>query len=364
MSLYGLKFLVVVPTDSFKYKSVVGLRGFLAFFVFLYHSFLWYGYLKEGKWGSQHTNINALGDYGISFFFMTTGFLFFNKLLEKKGGSIDWGIFFKARLFRLAPMYFLVVTLLTLIVFAAGGFTLYSSFGRDVDDLWKWYSFTLLGTPDINRFKDTYLVISGVQWALIYEWIFYLFLPFAAFLFYRIKTPKALLFICAAIIVVISIKNEPKLVFLLAFLSGLLTSFLNKNEKFVKIARHPLSSFAVLGCMLAIVIFMHKFNVIPFTLATVMFCLIACENSFFGTLHTRIAGILGQISYSVYLIHGIIIYVTMNFIIGLEKAKSLSITKYCMVIVACILPLFIISSITYNLVEARFIAKGHQRKKK
>ena len=272
---------------------------------------------------------------------------------------MDWGAFYKSRIFRLGPVYFLAVTLMIIIVLASSDFRLYNKLGRNVEDIMKWYTFTLLGTPNFNKFKDTYLIIAGVQWIFIYEWIFYLFLPWAAFLFYRIHVPKALLFLCAALVVIFSIKNGPRIIFLMSFLSGLLASILNHNMQFVKWARHNLSSLAILVCFAGIITLSQIFNLIPFILATIIFCLIACGNSFFGILQTRIAGLLGQISYNLFLLHGIVLYVTMNFIIGLEKSKSLSPTEYCLLVTSCILPLLLISTITYYWVEAKFIAKGH-----
>ncbi len=364
ISSYGLKYFNIVTPKYSRYKTVFGFRGFLAFIIFLYHSVIWYGYLKTGKWEWEDTTIYVVRDCVISFFLMVTGFLFFSRLAEKKNKEMDWRVYFKSRFFRLCPVYFFSVTVMIIIVLAASDFRLYKSLGRNVEDLLKWYTFTLFGTPNINKFKNTYLIIAGVQWIFIYEWIFYFFLPWAAFLFYRIHVPKALLFLCGALVLTFCIKNGPGVFFLMAFLSGLLASILNNNLQFVKWARHNFSSFVILVCFGGIITLSQKFNIVPFILATIIFCLIACGNSFFGILQTRIAGLLGRISYSLFLIHGIVLYVTMNFIIGAEKAKSLSAREYSMVITSCILPLLLITSMIYYWVEVKFIAKGHEVKDK
>ena len=362
--LFGLNFLLTHHNQSLKYKSIEGLRGYLAFFVFLHHSSVWHDYLKTGDWHSPASGIfSQAGECGVAFFFMITGFLFSNKLLIGKNKPINWTAYFKARILRLGPMYFFTVSVLIFIVFAAGGFVLNTSPGRLIDDCSHWYFFTLVGSPNIDGYNNTYTIIAGVRWSLVYEWMFYLFVPIAAFLFYKIKTSSLVLFFCTVLLIIIYIKNEWSLIHLLTFVSGVLASFLVKNEKLIKIFRHWAASFIILFCLLIIAIFSHHFTIIPWMLATIIFCIVACGNTFFGILHAKSSQILGQMSYSIYLLHGIVLYVVMNFILGIEKAKSLSDTKYCLVIAACILPLIVISSTTYHFIEAKFTGKGYKKKR-
>lgn len=64
--------------------SIDGLRGYLAFFVFLHHSLVWYFYIKTGSWNVLDSHFyNHLGQTSVVFFFMITGFLFYAKLLNK-----------------------------------------------------------------------------------------------------------------------------------------------------------------------------------------------------------------------------------------------------------------------------------------
>lgn len=361
ISLLGLKYFIKSAEAVFNYKSIEGLRGYLAFFVFLHHSVVWFGYIKTGGWEMPTSRVYTAGQCVISFFFMITGFLFFSKLLEKKNKAINWKLFYKSRLYRLVPVYLFAISLLLLVVFFESKFLLLDYAGRNAEDILKWYLFTLLGTPDINRHKDTYLIVAGVQWSLVYEWVFYLFLPIAAYFFYKIKTPKILLVICSLLLLLIIIKNELRFIYFPAFLSGLIASFLVKMEKFTRFSRHIKSSVIILLCLFFIFIFFNKFDVIPFVFATILFCLIAGGNSFFGILNTKISAILGRLSYSIYLLHGIVLYLAMNHIIGIETVRSLSITEYCLVIAACLISILIISAITYYFIETRFVAKGHIR---
>jgi peptidoglycan/LPS O-acetylase OafA/YrhL len=357
ISSFVLKYYNFFPSATSKYRSVFGLRGFLVFIIFLYHAVIWYGYLQTGKWEWEDTRIYLARDCFISFFLMTTGFLFFNKLAEKKNKSIDWKVFFRSRFLRLGPVYYFVVTVMIFIVLVKTEFRLYYPLGRNIEDTLKWYTFTLVGTPNINHFKDTYLVIAGVQWIFIYEWIFYFSLPWAAFLLYRIQVPAFLLFLCVALVVLFCVLNKPALFFLLSFLSGLLASILNKNERILKSARHYLTSFVVLVSSAGIIFFGKKFNLIPFALATVIFCLVACGNDLFGILVSRISTVLGRISYSLFLTHGIVLYMLFNFIIGIERSGSLSPNEYSIVIISCILPTLVIATMIHYWIEAKFTGR-------
>src|ERR1035438_10016436 len=72
-----------VPEVAF--QPIDGLRGYLAFFVFIHHSCIWYFYLKTGIWGEPDSHLFIqMGQMSVSFFFMITGFLFFNKLMDDK----------------------------------------------------------------------------------------------------------------------------------------------------------------------------------------------------------------------------------------------------------------------------------------
>jgi hypothetical protein len=44
------------PPDQGRYSSIDGLRGYLAFFVFLHHSSVWYFYLQTGQWSVPPSN--------------------------------------------------------------------------------------------------------------------------------------------------------------------------------------------------------------------------------------------------------------------------------------------------------------------
>ncbi|EOA3368125.1 acyltransferase family protein [Pseudomonas aeruginosa] len=74
-----------------RFVTIDGLRGYLAFFVFLHHSSIWYYYLKDGLWQLPPSRLYAhFGQTSVALFFMVTGFLFAHKLLHSRGTPIRW----------------------------------------------------------------------------------------------------------------------------------------------------------------------------------------------------------------------------------------------------------------------------------
>lgn len=78
----GTSFLLVkrfgVPPAQGRYASIDGLRGYLALFVFLHHSSVWYFFLRTGQWEDPPSNLYThFGSSSVLLYFMITGFLFF-----------------------------------------------------------------------------------------------------------------------------------------------------------------------------------------------------------------------------------------------------------------------------------------------
>src|SRR5438105_476841 len=87
------------PSSEGRYASIDGLRGYLAFFVFVHHSAAWYYFLRTG-WQTPSNLFSFFGPGCVAFFFMITGFLFFSKLLEAKEKPVDWTKLYMSRVLR------------------------------------------------------------------------------------------------------------------------------------------------------------------------------------------------------------------------------------------------------------------------
>ncbi|RYZ83642.1 MAG: acyltransferase, partial [Proteobacteria bacterium] len=87
---------------STRFVSIDGLRGYLAFAVYLHHSCIWYFYLQTGRWEVPPSSLyTMLGQGAVALFFMVTSFLFATKILYSKANRIDWFGFYILRAARL-----------------------------------------------------------------------------------------------------------------------------------------------------------------------------------------------------------------------------------------------------------------------
>src|SRR4051812_45213259 len=94
-----ISYLFKFEPEPVKHLSIDGLRGYLAFFVFLHHSAIWYFYLRASVWTLPPSHLYThFGHSGVALFFMITGFLFFLKLIEARTKPIDWIKLYVARI--------------------------------------------------------------------------------------------------------------------------------------------------------------------------------------------------------------------------------------------------------------------------
>jgi peptidoglycan/LPS O-acetylase OafA/YrhL len=82
-----------------------------------------------------------------------------------------------------------------------------------------------------------------------------------------------------------------------------------------------------------------------------LFALIAGGNNIFGFLTHPISRTLGEMAYSIYLLHGIILFVVFTFIVGVSNASRLSPLTYWMLILGIIPILIFTSFFTFLFIE-------------
>jgi peptidoglycan/LPS O-acetylase OafA/YrhL len=338
--------------------SIDGFRGYLAFFVFLHHSVIWYYFLRFHQWGFPPSRIYShLEPTSVAFFFMITGFLFFSKLLDARGGTIDWVKLYIARVFRILPLYLVVVFTLFLIVAFLSGFVLHEPVVDIASQLIQWVAFM---EPDVNGIGGTRLIVAGVVWSLAFEWLFYFALVFIAF-FLKIKTPVTIVLFAGMFLVLFGMviySFYPYLILerLSPFLGGIATAFVVRNQKIRKLAVSRMAS-VVIALLLCVVVteFESVYEFLTLLCLSFVFAGIACGNTLFGVLTHKTSRLLGQVSYSIYLLHGLLLFVTFRFILGFPAASRLSPTVHWVVIAICGILLVILCSFTYYCIELPFI---------
>ena len=360
--MYATAFLLVrlggAPSAIGRYSTIDGLRGYLASFVFLHHSSIWFFYLRTGEWVAPESNVySQFGSSSVALFFMITGFLFFSKILS--GGQWNWRVFYLNRLFRLAPLYLLAILLLFVFVGAITGWELHVSLLKLLGSLFKWLSFTALGKPDINGFVNTWILVAGVMWSLPYEWVFYLLLPLLAFLL-RASVPRQMLAISALTVILFFVLGA-SLTTMLPFISGILAAKLLHQAWLTRFAKSRYGSFLLLVALLIVfTCYSSAYEPVPLALLTIAFILIASGASGFGFLNLPTSRFLGEISYGIYLFHGLALFVTFHYVLGEASAKTFSTCEYWAAITMLAPVLILFCYLTHITLENPGIAYGRK----
>lgn len=344
--------IVKIDLQEIRYPEIDGLRGYLAFFVFLHHSYIWRFFLKNGKWEEPKANLfNHFGQTTVAFFFVITAFLFTLKLIHSKNKTIDWRGYITARVYRLFPAYLFSVGI---IFFIAGYLTDFKPkvpFSENAVSILSWIFFNVKKGLNINGLEDSFLLNAGVTWTLPYEWAFYFLLPLIA-LFFKIKVNYKTLLLFTASAALVMVINGASLRHFLPFVGGIIAALVINKGTFstvLKQKKYTLLAIFLLAC--SVYFFNSGRKPIPIIITTIAFIIIASGNNFFGILSSAFSRKFGQITYSIYLLHGILLFVLFNFVIGFERAKNLTEFEFWSIIALSVFPLILISQLTFKYIE-------------
>ena len=293
--------------------TIDGLRGYLATAVFFHHALIYHYYLLTGIWTSPPSDFfTQLGETGVSLFFMITGFLFFQKAI-KSGGSIRWKSYFISRVFRIAPVYFLAIALLLLAIFTRSHWHLLVSEGTLLKQLSSFLSLGIVNIVTINGYANPLQIMAGVTWTLHYEWMFYLLLfPVACLLIRKVKDYFWVAFIGFLFLIsMVYFKHKSSLSTdaFTEFFAGMLAASIKEGFSSVQKKIEQFDFFAsIVVCSLLFIIFFYAdtaFAAFPILINTLVFILISSGCSIFGLLKAQVSRQLGEVSYGVYLLHGL-----------------------------------------------------------
>jgi peptidoglycan/LPS O-acetylase OafA/YrhL len=333
-----------------RFESIDGLRGFLALSVFFHHAVISQHFYQTGNWeqhlvGKELTFYPFLAHYGVRAFFMITGLLFWNKVIHSQG-RMDAHKLFLSRVHRLTPLYFFSVFLVVLTVFAIQGFRLQEGPFNLLGSILAWLGFGFFGEPSINKVGDTGMINAGVNWTLAYEWAFYLFLPLMA-LFWRGKSFAVLLLVIYAYSFFV-----PGMANIKYFFFGMLTAYLNYKYRTRIDMKSPVYSLIAVACLVASYYFANYRSILFF----VSFLIMAFGNSLFGLLISGPAKFLGTISYSIYLLHGIILFVVFRVLNHFMSVAHLSHSDFWVITGIIGVLVIFVCALSYRFIEHPFLA--------
>jgi peptidoglycan/LPS O-acetylase OafA/YrhL len=349
--LFQLKYKIISNTNRF--ETIDGLRGSLAIGVFIHHATIWHQYLKIGKWQIPNSNLYVhLGQTTVALFFMITAFLFISKLFDEKLNSeFNWKLMFVSRIFRLTPMYFISTILMLFFIMVISNFEIKVDVTTFLKSMFYWFTFTFITSRNINGYELTSLLNAGVNWSLPFEWMFYLSLPIISIVIMKTKPSKIYIFSCLFCVVSFFVVHGINFFILSSFLGGAITAIIKKYGKPNINYNSNFVNCVVLILIVSILQFKTADNYICKFFIVLLFMLIAFGNSIFGILKNNTLKFLGEISYSTYLLHGLLLFYVFYFGFGFEKLKKFTPQNYSFLVFAISPVVVIISFIGFKFIE-------------
>lgn len=264
--------------------SIQVLRGLAAFGVLLFH-----------------TSMLEVGSAGVDVFFIVSGFVMWTSTIPLKHSP--WA-FWKARLIRIAPLYYFYTAAFCLMVYAHDATIL------PLDEVLK----SLLFIPFTNSLNHEMVPILGAGWTLNYEALFYL--VFGCALFIK-RSSWRFAVVCAVLALLVAARpftdQSNPITFrstsplLMEFLAGMAAGALHQHiQRLTRIA----GALLLLGGTVLLVVLCVSYPNLPRTFkfglpATMIVTGALNLEPLIRTWPMHMLKQLGDASYSLYLLHGL-----------------------------------------------------------
>lgn len=354
LSVVSTKCFTVPAEVMSRHSNLDALRGILASLVLTHHFYITYMWKNTGLWVRPESELlNNLGTIPVSIFFMITGYLFLNKITSSQ--KLNFISLYKSRVKRIAPLYYF----LTLIIFIITLWNIRHS-SVNISQILTWLmSWLTFRGADLADFEST-KILAGAQWTLIYEWGFYFLLP-AIYLilnhkFFKNNLNLVLLIVFTILFFIVWKETSHK--YYKLFLCGFLPIFLRKytSPYLNKINSTYISIFLTLLICYTF-FFTRGYSSQQMLLTAIIFFIIASGNNIFGMLNNIGLKFLGEISYSIYLSHGLILFLVFTQF-SLLSLKDLNIYYYASLFPVIFALVYIFSIATYTYIEKPFLYKS------
>lgn len=331
-----------------RFGEIDGLRGYLALAVMGHHFAIWLAFAAGNGWQApEPAFFNQLGKTGVGMFFMITGIVFYPRILAGVAG-IKWISLYVGRLFRIVPLLLAMVAVVTIIIMVEHGRLPGLGYPLDVA---SW----IAGRPRMLMGDDlTRKAIGGVLWSIWFEWLFYLAVLPACALARGIVGGRTWLVPTGMLAISWIGSAAPVGLFVYAplFAFGMLAYEVRERPQLALRLLGPVpAALAVLALAINMIFFHDPFGA-AMPLLAFTFTVIACGNCLFGLLALPGARMLGEISYDIYLLHSIILYIGFKAVPGLIGAQPWLALPMMMAVVTAI------TAATFLAIERPGIALG------
>ena len=347
-----------LPAGDARIGCLDGLRGYLSIAVLAHHFVLWLEATKFGfvGWGSPIPFFNQLGLGAVALFFMTTGLVFYPRILAG-WRHVSWPAIFVNRVFRILPLLVFSVALVTLVVALRTG--------RGLDRAYLYAALqwvASVATPPLLGYSEAWRVNAGVLWSLHYEWIFYLaVLPISAALMDAIRGRAPSWVVPAALLLVSSTCNVTGLSvsilrYMPAFAFGMLAYEIQMRPEWASRLRSPMAGLTALVALLTGMAFWSTPFGVALPFFAIFFVVVSCGNDLSGLLMTKGALVLGECSYGIYLLHGIALSILFQDGDALVAAIPASVLPILLPLIAILM--VAVTAVTHIAIERPMIRVG------
>lgn len=326
----------------------------------------------------KHPFIFSLGGLGVYFFFVLSGFLITYLLLveKEKTGGVSIRDFYLRRIFRIWPVYYLLI-LLAFFVFPHVHILQLEWFQRFFyDHFWLKFFMFIFMLPNLALAFFPSIPYAGQAWSIGVEEQFYIVWPWVVSkskkLVNTIVIIGVAMVVMKALVLLLNMKfpNNSTIHGIMEFVAMLKIECMaiggwgacmvfQKKQKILDLFFHPLSqaaSFLLIPVLIfcAPDIFQNAEHIVYSILFLTIILNVALNPKSFLKMENRVFNYLGNISYGMYMYHMFLIVIVIRIAphFGfLSSSTSLNIYYYSASFIATIL----FSSLSYYLYERAFI---------
>lgn len=363
-----ITFLMVGQVMSWKFPlndvgkdrdlQVDGLRALLAFGVMTYHFFgIYHIVFIDGTFNLDwmHPLVKLLGTWTVPIFFSITSYLFTQKVCNQDTYAVDWyWNLLIGRVFRLFPVVIFICLIATIVFTITSEKSLLNSALKSMT----------FGFVDVtaNNANSEQGLIFGPQWSLHSEWIYYLSLPLIGLLLDKRVKPIWLLFSLLSLVILSDgwfyfvhwNYGHPYMFW--AFIPGIIIGH-NQIKRFL--SRY--TDKTVIGILVVLLVVVSAYVdqlKVKIPVNTMFISVLLSRNALTKVLGCNVLRSLGETTYSIYLLHGVVQYIFIMWLFPPSSAQRLPQWVWWSIATIQVTITVVLSRLTYELVEKPGISLG------
>jgi len=326
-------------TKKLNNLEINGLRFFLSIGVAFHHFVYSFMYHSGKGWVVDGFNVNFfMGRFSVAIFFIISGYLFYDKISI----NTKWKEFFLNRFLRIAPMTFVssAICISIAIYLDDGSFEL----SKQIWNILYWFDAGIFNLRmNVSSVPNATLINAGVTWTLYWEWALYFSLPLLSLLMKKEARAPVIITLIAASYYLMPTVNYKAGCYAALFSFGFLAKELSINTR-----NKLIINIAPIAIILSIIFIGSSSLTLPIIpLCFLFFVSVNNKGSLFGILKNKGVQRLGEISYSIYILHGIAWFImNVNY-----KSNEITNINYLVVSSLSIIITITICSLTYKFIE-------------